>query len=256
MGIGTGVLLIALGAVLAWAIDVDLPLIDDDGMGLILVFAGIAVLLISVILRANRPSAGIGTGVALIAAGSVVAWAIDIDVPFITDSVFGGILITAGLIAVVAVVAINVMQRRAARPPQPDESYPPRSSQGGYPTQRYDDYPPQSREAYPPRPYDEYPREPQPARPYDNYPPQPREAYPPRPYDDYPREPQPAQPYDNYYEPQRDVPPPPPQPRPQPQYPEPPAPPSNQPPQRYSSEPTQVFEQPRDNPPPSQPPRH
>jgi hypothetical protein len=33
MGIGTGIFLIAIGAALSWAIDVDLPYVEDDAVG-------------------------------------------------------------------------------------------------------------------------------------------------------------------------------------------------------------------------------
>lgn len=174
MGIGTGVFLIAAGAVLSWAFDVNLPFIDDDGAGLILLFAGIAVLLISVILRANRPGAGIGTGVALIAAGAVVAWAIDIDVPFITDSVFGGILIVAGLIALIAILAINLQHRRQAAyaaGPQPYGSpYPPEYPPGPPPAYPHEQPGYQQPQGYPQPGYQQqnYPQNPPPGgqRPY------------------------------------------------------------------------------------------
>ena len=36
MGIGLGIVLIVAGAILLWAVDVDLPVIDDDELGVIL----------------------------------------------------------------------------------------------------------------------------------------------------------------------------------------------------------------------------
>lgn len=124
MGIGASVFLIAAGAVLFWAIDVDLPYIDDDALGLILVLAGIATMIISVIMKANRPEAGVGTGVFLIAAGAVLTWAIDIDVPYISDSALGTILMVAGLIAIVATVGIS-LQRRQRRNGYTQDPYAP-----------------------------------------------------------------------------------------------------------------------------------
>jgi hypothetical protein len=41
MGIGTGVGLLAAGAILFWAVDVDLPYLDDPALGVILMVIGI-----------------------------------------------------------------------------------------------------------------------------------------------------------------------------------------------------------------------
>lgn len=132
MGVGTSVVLIAAGAVLFWAIDVDLPYIDDDALGLILVLAGIATLLVSVIMKANRPEAGVGTGVFLIAAGAVLIWAIDIDVPYFSDSALGTILIVAGVIAIVATLVVNWLRRRRRDAYAPDPYAPNPYPQGPY----------------------------------------------------------------------------------------------------------------------------
>ncbi|MQA95287.1 MAG: hypothetical protein GEV11_11810 [Streptosporangiales bacterium] len=114
MGIGTGVFLILIGAVLGWAVDIDLPIIDDDGMGMILLFAGIAVLVISVIMKTDQPGAGVGTGVAFLAAGAVLIWAIEIDVPVIDDEMLGFILLVVGVLSLAAtgIVAAQHKYRR------------------------------------------------------------------------------------------------------------------------------------------------
>jgi hypothetical protein len=119
MGIGTAVLLIAAGAILSTAIDVDLPYIDDDALGLILIIAGVAALVISVITKVERPEAGIGTGVFLIGAGAILAWAIDFDLPYIADYVFGTILMVAGLIAIVATLLISLQRKNSRAPRNP-----------------------------------------------------------------------------------------------------------------------------------------
>lgn len=139
MGIGTGIFLLAAGAVLAWAIDVDLPYIDDDALGMILAFVGLAVVVISVIVKSNRPEPGIGTGIGLIAVGAVLAWAVDVDLPYIDDWAMGTILMIAGLVAVVATVIVQVQrarERRAAHQQAAYGYYPPDQ---GYP-QQYQQY--------------------------------------------------------------------------------------------------------------------
>jgi hypothetical protein len=145
MGIGTGVFLIAVGSVLLWAIDADLPYIDDDALGLILLIAGLAVLVISVVMKVDRPEAGVGTGVFLIAAGAVLSWAIDADLPYIADYVLGTILLVAGAISVCATLVLSLQRRherqrayeRAAYQQQQPPAYPPQPYQQPYQQQPY-----------------------------------------------------------------------------------------------------------------------
>lgn len=143
MGVGTGIFLIVAGAVLFGAIEVDLPYIDDDALGLILLLAGIATLIISVVMKVNRPEAGIGTGVFMIVAGAILAWAINIDLEYINAYAMGWILIVAGLVSVAATAVVNLQRRRSryrygqdpygqppyGQPPQGQNPY----AQGGYP---------------------------------------------------------------------------------------------------------------------------
>lgn len=137
MGIGTGVLLIVVGSVLFWAIDFDMPYIDDDAMGLILVLAGLAALVIAVIMKVDRPQAGIGTGVALLAIGSVMTFALEIEMAYISKAALGVILIIAGLISV-GVTGLLAAQRKRERQlayEQYAQQYQPQAP--GYPPQGY-----------------------------------------------------------------------------------------------------------------------
>lgn len=54
MWIGLGIVLIVIGAVLNWALNVDVPLISDGILGWILIVAGIAAILFSFIAQAQR----------------------------------------------------------------------------------------------------------------------------------------------------------------------------------------------------------
>lgn len=54
MGIGTGVVLLVLGAILYFAIDVDLPGVEDNTLGIILMVAGALALLLGLIMNAQR----------------------------------------------------------------------------------------------------------------------------------------------------------------------------------------------------------
>ncbi len=54
MGIGTGIVLIAIGLILLFAVDFDIPYITDDALGWILIIIGILGLLISLALMRQR----------------------------------------------------------------------------------------------------------------------------------------------------------------------------------------------------------
>lgn len=54
MWIGLGIVLIVIGAVLNWAIEVNIPGISDSVLGWILIVAGIAAILFSFIAQAQR----------------------------------------------------------------------------------------------------------------------------------------------------------------------------------------------------------
>lgn len=54
MGIGTGIVLIILGLILLYALEVDIPGVGDDALGWILVLGGLAVTLISIAMMASR----------------------------------------------------------------------------------------------------------------------------------------------------------------------------------------------------------
>jgi uncharacterized protein DUF6458 len=51
MYIGLGIVLIVLGAILSFALNVDLPGIDDDTLGFILMAAGVVAILLSFAMR-------------------------------------------------------------------------------------------------------------------------------------------------------------------------------------------------------------
>ena len=54
MGIGLGIFLIVLGAILLFALNVNIPYVSDDTLGIILLVAGILTLVIAVIMQAQR----------------------------------------------------------------------------------------------------------------------------------------------------------------------------------------------------------
>ena len=58
---------------------------------------------------------GTGTGVGLFAAGAVLYWAVDVDVPFVFDGALGAILMVSGAVALAATVFTNVQRSRSRR---------------------------------------------------------------------------------------------------------------------------------------------
>lgn len=54
MALGLGVVLVVIGAALMWALDVNISFIDDFTLGLILFIVGIAAIILSLVLNAQR----------------------------------------------------------------------------------------------------------------------------------------------------------------------------------------------------------
>lgn len=120
MGIGTGIGLLAAGAILYWAVDIDVPYIDDKALGIILMVVGIIATGLSVALNSDRfrgsarnAGADAGAGVALIATGAVLFWAVDVDLPYVIDDALGVILMIGGVITVAATMYMNLQRSRS-----------------------------------------------------------------------------------------------------------------------------------------------
>jgi uncharacterized membrane protein HdeD (DUF308 family) len=54
MGIGTGIVLIVLGLILIFALNVNVPFVSDDVLGIILVIGGILAVVLSLVMNAQR----------------------------------------------------------------------------------------------------------------------------------------------------------------------------------------------------------
>jgi uncharacterized membrane protein YccC len=125
MSIGTGVGLVIAGAVLYWAVELDLPYVYDNALGSIVMIAGLAVLASAVaITRASQRSVAAAIGLAV--AGAFLTWVVDIDLPFVYDGALGVILLFAGVVGAIAVVAIDVLRQRSR--PEVEHRYPDGSS--------------------------------------------------------------------------------------------------------------------------------
>jgi uncharacterized membrane protein HdeD (DUF308 family) len=54
MGIGLGILLIVVGAIFLFALNVDIPFVSDNTLGLILIVAGVIALVAALVMQAQR----------------------------------------------------------------------------------------------------------------------------------------------------------------------------------------------------------
>ncbi|WP_375424628.1 hypothetical protein [uncultured Friedmanniella sp.] len=54
MGIGTGIVLIVIGAILLFALDVNIPFVSDDTLGIILIVAGVVTVILALVMNAQR----------------------------------------------------------------------------------------------------------------------------------------------------------------------------------------------------------
>jgi len=54
MGIGLGIVLIVVGAILLFALNVNLPFFSDDTLGIILIVAGVLAIILALVLNAQR----------------------------------------------------------------------------------------------------------------------------------------------------------------------------------------------------------
>jgi uncharacterized membrane protein HdeD (DUF308 family) len=54
MGIGVGIALIVIGAILLFALNVDMPFVSDDTLGIIFIVAGALALILALIMQAQR----------------------------------------------------------------------------------------------------------------------------------------------------------------------------------------------------------
>jgi uncharacterized membrane protein HdeD (DUF308 family) len=54
MYIGLGIVLLVIGAILLFAVQVNIPLVSDDVLGVILMVAGVLAIVLSLILTAQR----------------------------------------------------------------------------------------------------------------------------------------------------------------------------------------------------------
>jgi uncharacterized membrane protein HdeD (DUF308 family) len=54
MGIGLGIVLIVIGAILVFALNVNLPFVADNTLGIILIVAGVIALIVALVMQQQR----------------------------------------------------------------------------------------------------------------------------------------------------------------------------------------------------------
>ena len=54
MGIGLGIFLIVVGAIFLFALNVNIPFVSDDTLGIILIVAGVIALVVALVMQAQR----------------------------------------------------------------------------------------------------------------------------------------------------------------------------------------------------------
>jgi hypothetical protein len=54
MGVGVGVVLLVVGAVLYWAVEIDIPGVTDDTLGIILMVVGVLAIILALVMNAQR----------------------------------------------------------------------------------------------------------------------------------------------------------------------------------------------------------
>jgi uncharacterized membrane protein YidH (DUF202 family) len=107
-----GIICVAFGAILYWAIDVDPEYVDKDALGVVLMLVGVLALAMAGLMRGPVGESGAMAGLALVGAGAAVVWAIDVDIRYVYDDALGLILLVAGLLALAASGIANVRSRR------------------------------------------------------------------------------------------------------------------------------------------------
>jgi uncharacterized membrane protein HdeD (DUF308 family) len=125
MGLGTGAALFAAGAILYWAVDVNIPFVNDNTLGALLMIIGAVTAAAAAVINASRSrgdstTSGIGSGLVMILIGAVLLFAVDVTIPYVNGGALGWILIVAGVISVGATVLMhrqnstsrNVIERR------------------------------------------------------------------------------------------------------------------------------------------------
>ena len=69
----------------------------------------------------------IGTGVVLIVAGLILIFAVNADIPLVSDDIVGVILVLGGVVAIVATLIVNAQRTRTKHVQETRYDGPPRA---------------------------------------------------------------------------------------------------------------------------------
>jgi hypothetical protein len=115
MSTGSGVGLIVLGAILYWAVDVNLPYVDAHTLGTVLMTIGVVTLAVSLAVHMSRSSTSVGTGIGLVLVGAICTWGLNVQLSFVNLDGLGVVLMIGGVVAIAATLAMEVQRSRTRR---------------------------------------------------------------------------------------------------------------------------------------------
>ena len=112
-----GLVLLAVAAVLTWAVEVDVPYVDDGTLFAVLLALGLTLVVAGVLLAAARSDGSDegAAGLALLTLGMVLVWGLDVDIPNVQDATLGVILMLGGAASIAATVYLDRQRTRTRR---------------------------------------------------------------------------------------------------------------------------------------------
>ena len=112
-----GLVLLAVAAVLTWAVEVDVPYVDDATLFSVLLALGLTLVVAGALLAAARSdgSDGGSAGLGLLTLGMVLVWGLDVDIPNVQDTTLGVILMLGGAVSIAATVYLDRQRTRTRR---------------------------------------------------------------------------------------------------------------------------------------------
>ena len=112
-----GLVLLAVAAVLTWAVEVDVPYVDDGTLFAVLLALGLTLVVAGALLAAARSDGSDdgAAGLGLLTLGMVLVWGLDVDIPNVQDTTLGVILMIGGAASLAATVYLDRQRTRTRR---------------------------------------------------------------------------------------------------------------------------------------------
>ena len=112
-----GLVLLAVAAVLTWAVEVDVPYVDDGTLFAVLLALGLTLVVAGALLAAARSDGSDegAAGLGLLTLGMVLVWGLDVDIPNVQDTTLGVILMLGGAASLAATVYLDRQRTRTRR---------------------------------------------------------------------------------------------------------------------------------------------